>query len=257
MLVCVAAGLVEQDHLIHVRVLELPQLAPDRLGRADQSASRLQLAAAPPLLVLVPQVQLARLHGAVAVVELERELEEGPALGPFLRLGVGLGALEPTHHGDRRIGDVVAQLLEPVRVGVVVRVHPGLGHVGRQELEAERSHAAPARHPDRLELSEGGFDRSRSNHHAYEAIVAESVSYAAEHGLEAVGYGGIWNDTKDRYTEKAGRESVYLLQLYPSRLQYRLFGDRLSAWGFRRYFGGRFAGATADTTIESRQSRVP
>ncbi len=112
-------------------------------------------------------------------------------------------------------------------------------------------------HRDRLELSEGGFDRSQSNHHAYEAIVAESVAYAAEHGLEAVGYGGIWNDTKDRYTNKTGREPVYLLQLYPSTLQYRLFGDGLSAWGFRTYFGGRFAGASAETTIESRQSRIP
>ena len=112
------------------------------------------------------------------------------------------------------------------------------------------------RHRDRLELSEGGFDRSRATHHAYEAIIAESVAYAAKHGLEAVGYGGIWNDTKDRYTTKTGREPVYLLQLYPSSLQYRLFGDELSAWGFRRYFGGRFAGASAKTTIESRQSRI-
>ena len=57
--------------------------------------------------------------------------------------------------------------------------------------------------------------------------------------------------------EKTGREPVYLLQLYPSTLQYRLFGDELSAWGFRKYFGGRFAGASAETTIESRQSRIP
>ena len=111
------------------------------------------------------------------------------------------------------------------------------------------------RHRDRLELSEGGFDRSRANHHAYEAIVAESVAYAAEHGLGAVGYGGIWNHTKDRYTKETGREPVFLLQLYPSRLQYHLLGDKISAWGFRKYFGGRFAGATAETTIVSHQSR--
>ena len=112
------------------------------------------------------------------------------------------------------------------------------------------------RHRDRLELSEGGFDRSGDNHHAYEAIVAASVAYAAEHGLDAVGYGGIWNDTKDRYTEKAGREPVYLLQLYGSTLGYRLFGERVSAWGFRTYFGGRFAGASAATTIESRNGML-
>lgn len=113
------------------------------------------------------------------------------------------------------------------------------------------------RHRDRLELSEGGFDRSRDNHHAYEAIMAESVAVAAKHGLDAVGYGGIWNPAKDRYTASSGRESVYLLQLYPGNAQYRLFGDRLSAWGFRTYFGGRFAGASATTVVESRQPSLP
>lgn len=113
------------------------------------------------------------------------------------------------------------------------------------------------RHRDRLELSEGGFDRSRPTHHAYEAIVAESVAYAADHGLAAVGYGGIWNATKDRYTEQAGRRPVYLLQLYPSTFSYRLFGDTVSSWGFRTYFGGRFAGASAATTVESRRSQLP
>ena len=109
------------------------------------------------------------------------------------------------------------------------------------------------RHPNRLELSEGGFDRTGTdNHHAYEAIIVQSVAYAIARGLEAVGYGGIWNHTKDRYTEKADRPPVYLLQLYPSTGRFRLFGDRYSAWAFRTYFGGRFAGATGSTTIESR-----
>lgn len=113
------------------------------------------------------------------------------------------------------------------------------------------------RHRDRLELSEGGFDRSRNNHHAYEAIIAESVAFATEHGLAAVGYGGIWNAAKDRYTSKSDRSPVYLLQLYRGAAQYRLFGDRISAWGFRTYFGGRFAGASAATVVESRRSRLP
>jgi hypothetical protein len=113
------------------------------------------------------------------------------------------------------------------------------------------------RHRDRLELSEGGFDRSQHNHHAYEAIIAESVAFAAEHGLAAVGYGGIWNPAKDRYTSKADRPPIYLLQLYRGTAQYRLFGDRLSAWGFQTYFGGRFAGASANTIIESRRAHLP
>ena len=108
------------------------------------------------------------------------------------------------------------------------------------------------RHRDRLELSEGGFDRSRDTHHAYEAIIAESVAFAADNGLAAVGYGGIWNPAKDRYTERTGRGRIHLLQLYRSEAQYRLFGDRFSAWGFRTYFGNRFAGASAETEIVSR-----
>ena len=113
------------------------------------------------------------------------------------------------------------------------------------------------RHRDRLELSEGGFDRSQANHHAYEAIIAESVAYAAKHGLDAVGYGGIWNPAKDRYTASEGREPIYLLQLYRGDIQYRLFGDRISAWGFRTYFGGRFSGASGSAVVESRQPRLP
>jgi len=113
------------------------------------------------------------------------------------------------------------------------------------------------RHRDRLELSEGGFDRSQDNHHAYETIIAESVAYAAKHGLDAVGFGGIWNPAKDRYTDRERRSPVYLLQLYPGNTQYRLFGDRISAWGFKTYFGGRFGGASGETVVVSRQATLP
>lgn len=113
------------------------------------------------------------------------------------------------------------------------------------------------RHRNRLELSEGGFDRSHDNHHAYEAIIAESVSYAASHGLDTVGYGGIWNAAKERYTERNGRERIYLLLLYPGAAQYRLFGDRLAARAFQTYFGGRFGGASGKTTMVSRQAELP
>lgn len=110
------------------------------------------------------------------------------------------------------------------------------------------------RHRDRLELSEGGFDRSAPNHHAYEAIIAESISYAVEHGLERLGYGGIWNEGKDRYTDRERRGKIYLLQLYAHRWQYHLAGDRISEWAFRSYFGGRFSGASGRTLIVSRQA---
>ncbi|NNC74734.1 MAG: hypothetical protein HKN93_04400 [Acidimicrobiia bacterium] len=109
------------------------------------------------------------------------------------------------------------------------------------------------RHRDVLELSEGGFERSRDNHHAYEAIIAESVGFAVSRGLQAIGYGGIWNAAKDRYTDPTGRGKVYLLQLYRNRLTYRLAGDRISRWAFRTYFGGRFAGASGEATVVSRQ----
>jgi hypothetical protein len=111
------------------------------------------------------------------------------------------------------------------------------------------------RHRDLLELSEGGFDRSRDTHHAYEAIITESVGFAISHGMKIVGYGGIWNAAKDRYTDPDDRRKIYVLQLYGSGLQYRLFGDRLSGWAFRTYFGGRFAGASGATTVVSRQPR--
>lgn len=108
------------------------------------------------------------------------------------------------------------------------------------------------RHPDRLELSEGGFDRS-ATHHDYEAIIADSVAYAVRTGLSRVGYGGIWNAGKDRYTDRAGREPIHLLQVYAHPWQYRLAGERLSAWAFRQYFGGRFAGASGEVRLVSQR----
>lgn len=110
------------------------------------------------------------------------------------------------------------------------------------------------RHGDRLELSEGGFFRTSNNHHAYEVIIAESVAQAVRNGLSAVGFGGIWNAGKDRYCDKEDRGKVYLLLIYRTRLQYRTSSDRLTQWAFRRYFGGRFDGASAESTIVSRRA---
>jgi hypothetical protein len=65
--------------------------------------------------------------------------------------------------------------------------------------------------------------------------------------------GGIWNAGKDRYTDRDSRAPVYLLQIYAGRWRYRLFGDRVSRWAFRWYFGGRFEGASSKTTVISRR----
>src|SRR5579883_928818 len=59
----VAAGLVEQDHLVDMRGLEFAQLAAERLGRADEAAGerllrRLGVLALPPL-VFLPHIDLA------------------------------------------------------------------------------------------------------------------------------------------------------------------------------------------------------
>lgn len=112
------------------------------------------------------------------------------------------------------------------------------------------------RHRDRLELSEGGFERSRDLHHAYEAIIAESVGFAARNGLDYVGYGGIWNAGKDRYTDRQDRGRIYVLMVHANGLQYRLVGDRIAQRGFRAYFGGRFEGASGATTVVSRRASV-
>ena len=48
---------------------------------------------------------------------------------------------------------VVAQLLESLRVRVVVGVHPRPRRLGGHELEAESAHPAPSGHLDRVELA--------------------------------------------------------------------------------------------------------
>ena len=80
-------------------------------------------------------------------------------------------------------------------------------------------------HPERLELSEGGFMRGRKNYHAYEAIIVASISYAIDRGLDSVSYGGIWNHTKDRYTDKEDRAPIYVLATYNKGWKYSLFGE--------------------------------
>jgi len=101
MLVRVLAGLVEQDDLVDMGALEAAQLAPQRLGRADESAGKRAGEAfrvlALPLLVLVPEIDRARrrpLARRALAIEAQRELEEGNAVGAAPRRRGGLGAQE-------------------------------------------------------------------------------------------------------------------------------------------------------------------
>ena len=57
-LVAGTSGLVEQDDLIDMRVLELAQPLADGFGRTDQAVAQrlLRLVGLPPLLVLTPQI---------------------------------------------------------------------------------------------------------------------------------------------------------------------------------------------------------
>lgn len=97
-------------------------------------------------------------------------------------------------------------------------------------------------HPHHLELSEGGFLRERNNHYAYEAIIVASISYAIEHGLERVSYGGLWNQTKDRYTNKEGRLPLYALFVYDQWWKFLLFGEWFVRRTFLRKLTSQFSG---------------
>jgi hypothetical protein len=106
-------------------------------------------------------------------------------------------------------------------------------------------------HPDRLELSEGGFLRDRKNHHAYEAIIVASIGYAIDHDLESVSYGGIWNHTKDRYTDKEDRTPIYVLAAYNKGWKYSLFGERFVRYTILRGISFQFRGGGTDFRLVS------
>ena len=107
-------GLVEQDHLVDVRLLELAQ--PAR-GSCPASRSARTGAAACPLgvcfhvEVLLPQVHGARLDRTVRVVEdagrTGRTSSPRPAAAPPRRSSAHM---KPRHDRDVRVGRVVAQL---------------------------------------------------------------------------------------------------------------------------------------------------
>lgn len=106
-------------------------------------------------------------------------------------------------------------------------------------------------HPDRLELSEGGFLRNRKNYHAYEAIIVASISYAIDHRLDSVSYGGIWNHTKDRYTDKEGRTPIYVLAAYDKGWKYSLFGKWFIRNTLLRGLSFQFRGGGSDFQLVS------
>jgi hypothetical protein len=106
-------------------------------------------------------------------------------------------------------------------------------------------------HPDRLELSEGGFLRNRKNHHAYEAIIVASIDYAIDHGLDSVSYGGIWNHTKDRYTDKEDRTPIYVLAAYDKGWKYSLFGEWFVRNTILRGISFQFRGGGTDFQLVS------
>ena len=159
MLVRVLAGLIEQDDLIDMAGFEPPQLLPDGFGGPDQAATQRlvgQIRVRPlPLLILVPQADRSG-GGAFAIAGIavirQRKLEERHPVRSPARFLIGFRAHEVADHGDVAVGLVVRQLLLPQHKGVVVGVNPGIGHVGGQELEAQRADAAAAGHLDRFQL---------------------------------------------------------------------------------------------------------
>ena len=106
-------------------------------------------------------------------------------------------------------------------------------------------------HPNRLELSEGGFLRNRKNYHAYEAIIVASIGYAIDHGLDSVSYGGIWNHTKDRYTDKEDRTPIYVLATYDKDWKHSLFGERFVRNTILRGISFQFRGGGSDFQLVS------
>lgn len=94
---------------------------------------------------------------------------------------------------------------------------------------------------DRLSCLSGVFDRSRaSTYHAYEAIIVESVAYAASRGLAHIDYGPVVNPTKAAMmTHFVPTELRYYSRLAPLRgsLGWLLYRSRLSPHRFAAYMG--------------------
>jgi hypothetical protein len=80
------------------------------------------------------------------------------------------------------------------------------------------------RHDNHLELTEGGFSSTDKTYHAYENIILASVRYGLEKGLDRVSYGLVTNPAKDRLMDREGREPVFLVMFFRSRITSILSG---------------------------------
>ena len=166
MLMLISPGLIEQDDAVHFRLGKSVQLAADRLGRPDQTTAQRALGVLGvfplPFQILFPQVHRPGC-GALAVarpaVVGERELEERHTVGAPARLLVRLRAHEVADHRDVAVALIVRELLLPLDERVVVGMHPGMRHLGAEELKAQRADAAAAGKLDGLELRAGDPQR--------------------------------------------------------------------------------------------------
>ena len=156
-----AAGLVQQDDLVDMRRLELPEPRADGLGRADEAAlqRRLRLLGPAPVLILLPEIAGARRVDAFAAVIGEREDEEGPARCLLDRFRIGRRAHEAVDDGDVGVQRIFRERLRMVQQHVVVFVDPGARRFGRDEAESQRAHAPFAGLGDGLDVGAGDPER--------------------------------------------------------------------------------------------------
>ena len=78
-----------------------------------------------------------------------------------------------------------------------------------------------------------------------------SIGYAIDCGLERVSFGGIWNHTKDRYTDKENRTPIYVLAAYEKDWKYSLFGEWFIRNTILRGISFQFRGGGTDFRLVS------
>ena len=146
---------------IDMRGLEPAQLAPRRLGRADeparQRAGQRLGAVALPLLVFVPQIDRARrrpLAIDALAIKAQCELEKRDAVGAAVRLVVGLGAHEIAGQREVRVGHVIAELF--LALGLIPRCNR---HAPRHLPHRRRGRRARRARADRPSRSSGAANR--------------------------------------------------------------------------------------------------
>ena len=220
-LVGVLASLVQQDDLVGVAGLELAQLLADRVGRADEATAECRLyqlrIGVLPLHELLPDVDGAgarpltiRAHA----VEAQRELEEGQAFRALAGFLVGFGAHEIGDQRDVRIDWIIRQFLQMLGDGVIVGVHPGVGGVRRDELEAQRPHAAATRVFDRVELRAGDPERRVRFLQRFRHDVAPG-----ELEVRAVVFARLVLEHRDQAADRVLPDLALLLEIHIERIE--------------------------------------